>query len=139
MYTSSLFPFEQVRIYAGEMKVTGSLRKAFEQHWGSQAARDFFHEQGIISRGDFNLIWWDGMERVMRYYSKMFRVFVTKQVSGFAGTNHEIARWNDNVQDICPNCGMAGESTKHMTRCCGVNRKEACSSMVAIRFLELLL
>jgi len=57
------------------------------------------------------------MERVMRYYSKMFRVFVTKQVSGFAGTNHELDRWNDDVQEVCPNCGMSGESTKHMTRC----------------------
>jgi len=64
-----------------------------------------------------NLVWWDGMERVMRYYSKMFHVFVTKQVSGFAGSNHKLARWNDDVQDVCRNCGLSGESTKHMTRC----------------------
>ena len=68
-----MFPFKQVGIYAGEKKVTGSLRKAFEQHWGYHAARDFYHEQGLILFGDFNLVWWDDMERVMHYYSKMFQ------------------------------------------------------------------
>ena len=80
-FIDSVFPFEQVRVYADETKVTGSLRKAFEWHWGYYTAHDFFHEQGILSRGDFHLVWWDGMEHVMLYYPKMFRVFVTKQVS----------------------------------------------------------
>jgi len=116
-FIESIFPFEQVRVYAGDTKVTGSLRSAFERHWGFHAAREHYHNLGLIARGDFNLVWWDGMERVMRYYTKMFCVFVTKQVSGCAGTNHELAKWNDDVVDKCPNCGLPGESTKHVTRC----------------------
>ena len=46
----------------------------------------------------------------MLYYPKMFRVFVTKQVSGCAGTNDELARWNEGVTDACPNCGLERET-----------------------------
>ena len=118
-FIDSAFPSEQVRVYAGETKVTGSLRKAFECHWGRHTDHDLYHELGLIDRGDFNLVWWDEMEeRVMHYYTKIFCVFVTKKVSGCAGTNQKLARWNDDMIDTCPNCGLPGESTKkHMASC----------------------
>ena len=53
----------------------------------------------------------------MLYYPKMFRVFVTKQVSECTGTNHKAAHWNMDVKDVCPNCGLEQEASKHMMRC----------------------
>jgi hypothetical protein len=49
----------------------------------------------------------------------MFRNWVTKQVSGSGGTNHELSKMDvtDTVIDECPNCQYTPETSKHMTRC----------------------
>jgi hypothetical protein len=41
----------------------------------------------IIYSSDFDLIWWEGMRNAMESYQKMFCIFITKQVSGWCGSN----------------------------------------------------
>jgi hypothetical protein len=116
-YISSDFPFEQLRVSIDGKKVTGSLRSAFNQHWSHRTAREFFHERGIVSKYEFHLIWWDGVEKAMFGFPQMFRTFVTKQCSKFCGTNRQLARIDPTIANICPSCGQNDESSKHITRC----------------------
>ena len=47
------------------MKVTGSSRTAFEQYWGAKITRKLYHEKHMISKYEFNRVWWDEVEKVM--------------------------------------------------------------------------
>ena len=116
-YIDSGFPGEHITASSGGRKVTGSLKKAFERSWGAKQARALYHEESILADHDFNLIWWDGIGAVMHRYPKMFRIWVTKQVSDSGGTKHELSKMDDTVVDECPNCQHAPETSKHMTRC----------------------
>ena len=118
-YVDSGFPGEHITISTDGRKVTGSLKKTFERYWGAKQAHVLYHEESILSGYDFNLIWWDGVGAVMHRYPKMFRNWVTKQVSGSGGTNHELSKMDvtDTVIDECPNCQYTPETSKHMTRC----------------------
>ena len=116
-YIESGFPGEHITVVADGMKVTGSLKLAIERSHGSKVAQQLYDEESILARNDFHLVWWDGVGAVMRRYPKQFRNWVTKQVSGAGGTNHELAKIDTTVLDVCPNCNYTPETTKHMTRC----------------------
>ncbi len=47
----------------------------------------------------------------------MFRVWVTKHVSHFQGTNQQLSRMDKLVLNVCPSCKCHDESTFHITRC----------------------
>jgi hypothetical protein len=62
------------------------------------------------------------MGLAMSSVPKMYRIFVTKQVSGWCGTNSKVSLWDFSITNSCPNCGMANETSKHVTRCQHVGR-----------------
>lgn len=53
----------------------------------------------------------------MKGFPKIFRIWVTKQVSHFCGTNRQLSRLKTGVANVCPSCGHRDESTRHITRC----------------------
>ena len=91
-FISSSFPFEAIRVEINNVKVTGSPRTSIVKHWGDNAARQLYHDKHIINKIDFDLVWWDGSEKAVYDFPKMFRVFVTKQTSKFCGTNRQLSR-----------------------------------------------
>ena len=78
VYIKIGFPGEHITIIADGRKVTGSLKKAFTQSWGSRAAQAFYHDESIIASQHFNLIWWDEVGAVMHRYPTLFNNWVTK-------------------------------------------------------------
>ena len=116
-YISSKFPFEQISIQLEKEKVTGSLCKAFERFWGAKEARQFFHDQHIVHKTSFNLVWWDGMSKVMMGFPKLYRNWITKHVSEFCGTNKQMWYWDKQNNPKCLCCGLEDEHTMHITRC----------------------
>jgi hypothetical protein len=52
------------------------------------------------------------MERVMKYFPEMFRVWVMKHVSHFQGTNHQLLRISRSVQNVCLSCGCHDEASR---------------------------
>jgi hypothetical protein len=63
------------------------------------------------------------MDKVMRGFPEPFRVWITKHVSHFNGTNRMLSWFPATetcakVANKCPNCGCTDESTAHITRCC---------------------
>ena len=59
------------------------------------------------------------MGKVMNSLSKMFCVWVTKQVSHFNGTSCQLAWMNrtTKIENICQDCECRDESPSHITRC----------------------
>ena len=122
-YISSTFPFEQLLVTLDGEKVTGSLKKAFESFWGAEKARQFLHDKHIVHRANFNLVWWEGMSKVMTGFPKLYRNWITKHVSEFCGTNMQLWHWDKKNDPKCPCCGLVDEHTTHITRCTAEGRQ----------------
>lgn len=116
-YIDSLFPFEQVVVMAGKMKVIGSPRRAFYEFWGSRTACALFHSKCIVSKYNFNLIFWNGVDKVMKGFPLQFQIWVTKKVSHFCGTNKQQHWMDPQIDHHCPSCNERQESVAHITHC----------------------
>jgi hypothetical protein len=57
------------------------------------------------------------VKKVMASYPRMFQIFIMKQVSGWCGSNNKRSLWDTSISNICPNCGLVREPSKHMTQC----------------------
>jgi hypothetical protein len=58
------------------------------------------------------------MEPVLKSFPEMFRVFVTKHVSHFCGTNKQLSRIDDGTtKNVCPSCGCPDKTPSHITKC----------------------
>ena len=57
---------------------------------------------------------WDEVELAMWGFPKQFCMFVTKQVSKFAGTNRQLSRFDESIENVCPSCGTNDESIKQL-------------------------
>jgi hypothetical protein len=60
----------------------------------------------------------------------MFGVWVTKQVSGFCGTNHMLNMIYGTEADVCPNCGATPERATHIFACRDPGRSSVFHSSV---------
>ena len=80
-----------------------------------------------MQKADFNMVYWEGMGKVMNLLSETFCIWVTKQVSHFNGTTRQLARMDHTrkIKNVCPNCGCRDESPSHIT-CC---QDPGCSSV----------
>jgi len=116
-YADCIYPHEQIRVTLKGDKVTGSLKKAFSNHWSHEEAKSLFHKKRLVSKYEFELVYWDGVEAAGRSFPKKIRDFVTKQVSKFCGTNRQLSRIDSTIDNVCPSCGKRDESSKHITRC----------------------
>ncbi len=60
------------------------------------------------------------MQKVMKLFPELFRMWITKHVSHFNGTNRMLSQYPatetcSKVQNRCPNCGCFGKSMAHIT------------------------
>ena len=113
-YITNVFPHEPIVVNVAGKRVTGSPSAAIGRAWGYKVARKLFHSRKIVDRKYFRLIYLDGIETCMKQYPTMFRVWVTKHVSHFCGTNRQLSRIDPNVSNTCPSCGYPNEDTSHV-------------------------
>ena len=112
------FPFETVKLTLSGKRECGSPRQALKTDWGYRFARDLFHKKDILLKEDFHLVWWEGLGEAMAWYPKMYRVWLTKHVSGFCGNNVQQYYWSKGSQSLkCGFCGNEDEYTSHICRC----------------------
>ena len=104
-YIKSYFPFEQIRVVVGGTKITASPTTALAKHWAYNTAKKLYHENELIHKNDFHLVWWDGVEKVLLSFPTMFRVWLTKHVAKCCATNRQLARIDKSVKNVCPSCG----------------------------------
>jgi hypothetical protein len=86
-FISSIFLSEKVCIEIAREQVTGSPQNAITELWGEQVAQVLYDRGGVVSKENFPFVYWEGMEGVLKSFPEMFRVWVTKHVSHFQGTN----------------------------------------------------
>eukprot|EP00956_Cyclotella_meneghiniana_P031980 scaffold85846_cov40-Cyclotella_meneghiniana.AAC.8 len=117
-FISSYFPFESSWVIVGRQKCTSSITEALYRSWGREEAKVLLAQRNIVSKENFDLIYWDGMEESMKVYPQVFKVYITKHVSHFQGTNRQLSRdKSQEVDNVCQCCGCKNESTCHITRC----------------------
>ncbi len=103
-FISSIFPSEKVCIEIAREQVTGSPKNAITELWGEQVVQVLYDRWGVVSKENFPFVYWDGMESVLKLFPEIFRVWVTKHVSHFQGTNRQLSRIDKSVQNVCPSC-----------------------------------
>ena len=96
------------------IKMTGSARKALEWHWASKAARDLYHAKHMINKYGLNLVWWDGVEKVMYNFPKVFQEFATQHTSKFCWMNRQLSRIDPSVENISSSSDKEDESSKNI-------------------------
>jgi hypothetical protein len=86
-FISSIFPLKKVCVEISGERVMGSPKNMITKLWGGQVAQALYDRQGVVGKENFPFVHWEGMEHVMKLFPEMFRVWVTKHVSHFQGTN----------------------------------------------------
>ncbi len=80
--------------------------------------QDLFHTKNTIMKVDFHLVWWDGLGATTSGYPKMYRVWLTKYISKFCGSNiQQFYRSKGLHSPKCDSCGVQDEYTMHICRC----------------------
>jgi hypothetical protein len=71
-FIRDLFPseFEGVIVSIGTKRITGSPKAEITYLWGEQVAQELFHWRWIVHMNDFPLVYWEGMDKVMRGWIK---------------------------------------------------------------------
>jgi hypothetical protein len=102
-FMEGTFPYKQIWITMGGMKVTGLLWLELEEFWGRLTTKKFFNKKGIIFSVHFDSVWWVGYNWAISGYPKMFHTF--------------LSLWEENIINKCLQCGYEHENSKHLTRC----------------------
>jgi hypothetical protein len=111
------WPYKGIRIYVGGEKVTSSIKTTLYSSWGKKIAKEVMVGRGMVAETDFELIAFAIMREVMLAFPQMFRLWVCKMVSDFAGTNRMISHWQVDATNICPCCRQRNENMHHVTTC----------------------
>jgi hypothetical protein len=110
--------FEPVHFKLSGHRVSGSPCLALELDGGYCITKSLFGEKNIIRADDFDLVWWDGMRRVINGYPKMYRVWLMKHVSEFSGNNVQMYYWSKGKHSPkCEFCCTYNEHNMHICRC----------------------
>ncbi len=116
-YFNGHFPLEDFQIYTDGVKVMGKVKPTLKEFWGRATAQIFLNRKNIMPLEEFGTVWWTGVRKLMASYPKMFHIFITKQVSGVCGLNSKCSLWDTSILNICPNCGLIRETSKHLDQC----------------------
>ena len=81
-FIESDFPFEKLKIKHNQKKITGNICREIDNLTEEQTAMKYIAESSRISRENFQKVWWNGMENLMRSYPRMYQVWLAKHVSG---------------------------------------------------------
>jgi hypothetical protein len=65
----------------------GIPKNAITELWREQVAQALYDRWGVVSKENFPFVDWEGMECVLKLFPEMFRLWLTKHVSHFQGTN----------------------------------------------------
>ena len=114
-YIDSTFPWEPLQFRIQGNKVLCSPTKAIQETFTRQTTRLFYDSKNIISSSDFDLVYWDGLKRVMALWPLTVRAGYSKILAKFIGVNHflhQISHGKINAK--CPCRLHPNETTEHI-------------------------
>lgn len=118
-FINRVLPNKELVVTIVDEKIAGSSTTAIYRHWGhtTTTAREHCHYKNKVHKDDIDDVDWNAMGRVTSTVPEMYSIWLTKQVSGFCGTNHMLNNIYGNVVDPCPNCGFNPERSRHIPLC----------------------
>ena len=79
-------------------------------------AERFYRQELEWPTVTFDCVDWDGLQMALEPKGDPFRLWLSKQVNGFCGTQSMVAHWDKTRDGSCPDCGMR-EDAGHLMRC----------------------
>jgi hypothetical protein len=71
-FITNTYPFETTRLMVKGVTVTGLPKTAITHYWGARVAQTLFNCRNIVRKVDFHLVYWEGMDKVMKSFPEMF-------------------------------------------------------------------
>ena len=118
---NQLLPLEPAALEVEGSKQTSNPAGAIRAILGRRDAAKFYNKELGWPLVIFNCINWEGLATTMENKGDPFRLWLSKQVNGFCGTQVMVSHWDSSRDDLCPNCGTQ-ETAAHLMRCAGHSR-----------------
>jgi hypothetical protein len=123
-----LLPLEKAAVFVGTEKMMTDVGPEVRFQLGREDALRFYTLPvvlvGGVNKGGLGWSWrrfeqvsWSTLELVLRSKSDMYQLWLSKQCIGICATRQNLARIQDILDDKCPNCGQARETSIHLNRC----------------------
>jgi len=77
----------------------------------------------------FNAVAWDAFDATLDLKGQMYRLWLSKQSSGFCGTQVMVSHWDKDRDGLCPDCGKQ-ETASHLNLCSETDRTHLLHDMV---------
>jgi hypothetical protein len=117
---TQLLPREDVALIINGNKVTNDISQPLRFHESKKSARKFFTNRKTKRWTEecFDEIDWEHLELALKNKPEGYKVWRSKQNSGFCGTRVQVGRYaGDHLPDEkCPNCGQR-EIAEHLMLC----------------------
>jgi len=122
---TQILPREDVALIIKGNKVTNDLSQPLRFHASKETARKYLttRKKKQWTKEAFEEVDWESLESTLKSKSDMYKIWRSKQNSGFCGTRVQVGRYSGEHQpdEKCPNCGQR-ETAEHLMLCPDVNR-----------------
>jgi hypothetical protein len=113
-------PKEDVALVIWGNKITGDISPHLRFHASKEIARKYLtsRRKDKWTNNQFNAVDWEHLDLALKNKPDMYKVWRSKQHSGFCGTRVQVGRYSGQVSpdERCPNCGRR-ETAAHLMIC----------------------
>ena len=117
---TQMLPKEDVALIIWGNKITGDISPHLRFHANREVARKYLTSRSKHkwSNERFHSVDWDHLDLALKNKADMFRIWRSKQHSGFCGTRVQVGRYSGEQypDERCPNCGRR-ETAAHLMLC----------------------
>ncbi len=125
---TTLLSLETAAVFIGTEKLTTDVGPNVRFLLGTEESRRFYTSPvalvGGINKGGlgwleerFNQVAWTELDGALRSKPDMYQLWLSKQCIGICATRQNFAQIQDILDDKCPNCGQACETSTHLNWC----------------------
>ena len=125
------FPLEPISVWPEREKMTSDTGSSVWFHAHKNLARKEFNTARILTFQQFDHVDWVIVHMALTTVTRMFQVWVCKQVWGIPGTNREQARWSD-ISPLCPGCRQVPGACCHVLQCPHDGRVKALHATISL-------
>lgn len=99
-------------------KITANLTEPLRRGYYYQSTKDYLHGRGFLSSTAFDLVDWDAMYEATSTFPELFRMWMSKHITGWCGTKTNLYHWGESDTDKCPCCTNGPRETpRHLLVC----------------------
>ena len=114
-------PLENACVFIVGRKETSDPRKDLKQQIGTVQGKTYYtsreKRKGGMDAAVFDMVAWDDVKSTLKGPSKMFKMWYSKQGSGFCGVGYWTSRLEKGEDSRCPSCRKLNESMDHLNQC----------------------